>query len=73
MAFTDVQVSGPYKLWRHRHVFSEVEGGTCMRDVVNYALPFGALGRLANRFQVSRDLSRIFEYRTQRVREILGR
>jgi Uncharacterized conserved protein len=70
--FIDVQVSGPYKLWRHTHLFSEVERGTRMRDIVNYALPFGPLGRLANRLQVSRDLSKIFEYRTQRVNEILG-
>ena len=69
--FVDVQVSGPYKMWRHSHLFSEVDGGTCMRDVVNYALPFGPLGRLANWLQVSRDIAKIFDYRAQCVKEIL--
>jgi ligand-binding SRPBCC domain-containing protein len=27
-SFTDVQVSGPYRSWTHRHDFLEVPGGT---------------------------------------------
>lgn len=72
LEFIDVQVKGPYKFWRHMHRFAAVNGGTRITDVVNYALPFGPLGRLANRLQVARDLSKIFDYREQRVRELLG-
>ena len=64
--FIDIQTKGPYKLWRHTHRFSEVEGGTLIVDTVEYALPFGVLGRLAHRIQVAQDLSRIFDYREQR-------
>jgi hypothetical protein len=69
--FVDVQAKGPYQLWRHTHRFLEVEGGTSIVDVVQYALPFGLLGRLAHRLQVARDLSRIFDYRAQRVPALL--
>ena len=65
--FIDVQSKGPYTLWRHTHRFSEVEGGTSIEDIVDYALPFGPLGRLVHRVQVARDLSKIFDYRGQRV------
>ena len=65
--FVDVQTKGPYRLWRHTHRFSEVEGGTSIVDTVHYALPFGLLGRLAHRLQVAQDLSRIFDYRAQQV------
>jgi hypothetical protein len=69
--FIDVQTKGPYRLWRHTHGFSEVDGGTSIVDTVHYALPFGPLGRLAHRLLVAQDLSRIFDYRAQRVQELL--
>src|SRR5271165_6735093 len=49
--FVDVQIKGPYKLWRHTHQFSEVNGGTSIVDTVEYALPFGLLGQFANWLQ----------------------
>ena len=70
--FIDVQRKGPYKVWRHTHRFSEVGGSTRIVDIVNYALPSGPLGRLVHWLQVARDLSNIFDYREQRVRELLG-
>jgi ligand-binding SRPBCC domain-containing protein len=69
--FIDVQAKGPYRFWRHTHRFSEVEGGTSIVDIVHYALPLGPLGRLVHRLQVARDLARIFDYRSQRVQELL--
>jgi ligand-binding SRPBCC domain-containing protein len=69
--FVDVQTKGPYRLWRHTHRFVERDGGTTILDSVEYALPFGILGRLVDRLWVARDLSRIFDYRAQRVRELL--
>lgn len=68
--FIDVQAKGPYKLWRHTHRFVERDGGTLITDSVDYALPFGILGRLTHRFQVARDLAAIFDYRQQRVRDL---
>jgi ligand-binding SRPBCC domain-containing protein len=68
--FVDVQAKGPYKSWRHTHRFVEAAGGTMITDHVEYALPFGILGRLVNRLQVSRDLAKVFEYRADQVRRI---
>jgi len=70
--FFDVQVKGPYKIWRHTHRFFEVEGGTRIVDIVNYALPLGPLGRVVHKLLVARDLSAIFNYRQRRVRALLG-
>jgi hypothetical protein len=70
--FVDVQAKGPYKLWRHTHRFSEVDGGTRIVDTVNYALPLGPLGWVVHKLLVARDLSAIFNYREQRVRTLLG-
>ncbi len=34
--FADEQLSGPYKVWVHRHDFEQRDGGTWVRDHVNY-------------------------------------
>jgi len=62
--FSDVQVSGPFAYWKHTHTFEADGPSACfLEDRVEYALPFGALGRwLAGRY-VRRKLSKLFEYR----------
>jgi len=70
--FVDEQLRGPYALWHHTHTFEALDdGGTLMRDVVRYALPLGPLGELARRLFVGRDVEAIFDFRAQRIRELL--
>jgi ligand-binding SRPBCC domain-containing protein len=72
-AFVDMQVRGPYRLWRHRHEFEAVAGsGTLVRDRVDYSLPLGLLGNAAHAAFVSRDLGRIFDFRRDAVERLLG-
>ena len=61
--FVDEQRFGPYALWHHQHHFKEVPGGIEMVDEVNYAIPLGILGRLANWLFVSREVNTIFNHR----------
>ena len=68
--FEDIQLSGPYSVWRHMHRFESVDGGTRMTDTVRYALPFGILGRVAHAVAVRRNLEQIFDYRCGRVRAL---
>ncbi|HMO36600.1 MAG TPA: SRPBCC family protein [Gemmatales bacterium] len=70
--FVDQQIRGPYKLWHHTHTFEVVSGGTLMRDIVRYKLPFGPLGTIAHWLIVKRDLEAIFDYRFQRIAERFG-
>jgi ligand-binding SRPBCC domain-containing protein len=70
--FVDLQVKGPYALWRHTHTFEETAQGTTMRDRVEYALPFGPLGALVQRLIVARQLDDIFSFRGRVVRELFA-
>lgn len=65
--FVDEQLHGPYRLWRHTHTFSAVEGGTMMEDRVRYRVPGGAM---VNALFVQRDLRRIFRYRLEALRQV---
>ena len=72
LRFTDVQVRGPYALWHHTHEFEPRDSSTLVRDHVRYRLPFGALGRVADRALVRRDLRRIFAFRQAETARRLG-
>lgn len=61
--FIDEQRVGPYKLWRHKHIFEATDSGVIMEDIVDYILPLGILGRLAHSLFVKKQLNDIFNYR----------
>lgn len=63
--FVDLQLSGPYKLWHHQHLFEQVEGGIKMTDIVTYQLPFGKFGEFLAGWFVHKKVTEIFEYRSK--------
>ncbi len=64
--FSDIQVSGPFSYWKHTHTFEADGGSACiLEDRVEYALPFGVLGRWFGGWYVRRKLANLFEYRHQ--------
>jgi ligand-binding SRPBCC domain-containing protein len=71
--FVDEQVKGPYALWHHTHEFQARGGRTIMRDIVKYKEPLGWLGDIAHSLFVKRLLGRIFDYRYEAVKTVLGR
>jgi ligand-binding SRPBCC domain-containing protein len=70
--FADIQLSGPFARWHHRHAFlDDGRGGTILRDVVDYELPMGALGRWFGGGLVRSKLTKMFEYRHDATRRIV--
>ena len=70
--FQDLQLSGPYRSWQHTHTFEAVPGGTLVHDEIEYAVPLGPLGDVANRLVVRSELERIFRHRAESIRTIFG-
>lgn len=70
--FTDIQLSGPYRRWHHRHEFVELAGATEMKDILDYELPLGPVGVAARWLFVRHALRRIFDYRRAAITEIFG-
>src|SRR5690625_1439391 len=67
--FVDRQVSGPFRSWRHEHLFHETESGGCeLIDRIEFELRLGRSGgKIAERF-VRRELERLFAYRHRVMR-----
>lgn len=71
--FVDEQLEGPYKFWRHKHIFNELGINTVkMNDELEYALPLGPLGTIAHTLYVKNRLKEIFDYRYQKVDQLFN-
>jgi ligand-binding SRPBCC domain-containing protein len=68
--FVDIQLKGPYSHWQHTHSFEACDGGTLIKDTIQYAVPFGALGDFFAGWIVRRDVERIFDYRVLQISAI---
>ncbi|HEV7646167.1 MAG TPA: SRPBCC family protein [Pyrinomonadaceae bacterium] len=71
--FEDVQVSGPFASWRHRHIFKQnIDSGalaTVLRDEIEFEPPFSFLGRIAAPLAILPKLEKMFAYRHEVTRK----
>ena len=73
LSFVDVQLTGPYSLWRHTHTFEELDQNrTLVRDHVEYSVPLSFLGRIAHALFVKHSLKKIFDYRAAATARLLA-
>ena len=61
--FVDEQTRGPYKYWRHKHIFKPIAGGTEMTDELHYEIPGWYAGDLINSLLIRNELKKLFDYR----------
>ena len=62
-SFTDEQVRGPFRSFRHVHEFEATATGSAMTDRVEFTAPFGFLGRLAERLVLAGHLEKLIVHR----------
>jgi ligand-binding SRPBCC domain-containing protein len=74
--FSDIQKQGPFHRWRHTHSFeaktSDGRDGTLIRDVVEYEVGFGVIGRMLEKLIFQRMLRKTFEYRRKALATIFS-
>ncbi len=61
--FEDVQVAGPFRSWRHRHIVAPHPDGATLRDQIDYEPPLWFFGRLLAPRLVEPRLQRMFDFR----------
>lgn len=65
--FRDEMRQGPFRRWVHTHSFSADDGGTLVRDAVEFETPFGDAADAAARA----GMAVAFAYRHRRTRRLL--
>ena len=67
--FEDIQIKGPFRSWRHRHLVEASQDGATLRDEIDYEPPLGLVGRALAPLLIESRLRRLFDYRHQVTRE----
>ncbi|MEO6939687.1 MAG: SRPBCC family protein [Candidatus Kapaibacterium sp.] len=68
----DLQLSGPFKFFRHSRTFTSLgEDTSRLEDMLEYELPLGIIGRIANALFFRGLISRQFAYRHKQTHAIL--
>ncbi|MGB3733214.1 SRPBCC family protein [Microbacterium sp.] len=65
--FRDRQTRGPFASFAHTHEFLPADGGTLMRDTIEFRSPFGPLGRLVDVLFMRRHLIAVITERNDAI------
>ena len=61
--FEDIQVSGPFKSWRHRHIIEPHPEGAMLIDEIDFEVPMGPLGSLVAPVLILPKIEKMFDFR----------
>ncbi len=68
----DLQIKGPFKYWKHKHLFQEMFDKTVtMTDELTYDIGFGLIGKLIAPI-LNWQIKRIFDIRHQNIELLFG-
>jgi uncharacterized protein YbjT (DUF2867 family)/ligand-binding SRPBCC domain-containing protein len=66
--FVDEQLRGPFARWRHEHRFEDQGDSTLITDRIDYEVPLGPLGRVADSLFLRGYLTRLMERYNQAIK-----
>ena len=69
--FVDEQTRGPYKYWRHKHIFKAISTGTEMTDELQYEIPGWYAGDLIDSLLIKHELKKLFNYRYSAISTLM--
>ncbi|MEO5891267.1 MAG: SRPBCC family protein [Ferruginibacter sp.] len=67
--FTDEMTQGDFKRFKHEHHFKSIENGTLMIDLVEFESPYGAVGKLVNKFFLKNYIEKLLLTRNAVIKE----
>lgn len=68
--FVDEMIEGRFKSFKHIHEFIQQDGGTLMRDTLEWISPFGIIGRLVDKLLLERHLRDLVSKRNEKLKYI---
>jgi ligand-binding SRPBCC domain-containing protein len=67
--FTYELADGDFTSLKHVRHFKQVQNGTLLIDLLSFEIPYGALGKLANRLYLTNYLKKLLEHRCAVIKE----
>lgn len=67
--FEDKMIEGDFALFRHQHHFHPQQNGTLMMDILEFASPYGLLGKLVDLVLMKRYLTRFLQQRNAVIKK----
>jgi len=61
--FEDVQISGPFKSWRHSHIVEAHPDGAVLIDEIEFEPPMGFLGTMVAPVVILPKIEKMFDFR----------
>ncbi len=68
-SFTDEMVEGDFESMKHEHHFKKIENGTLLIDLFRYSIPYGSVGRIAEKLFLTNYLKKMLEQRNNAIKE----
>ena len=68
--FCDEMVAGPFKSFRHKHMFRPVTGRTVMTDILDFALPLPRLTTFLDVLLIRRHLKNLLVKRNAEIKRL---
>jgi ligand-binding SRPBCC domain-containing protein len=67
--FVDEMVKGDFISFHHEHHFKAAENGTIMIDLVNFATPYGIIGKIANSLFLASHIEKLLIKRNSVIKD----
>jgi ligand-binding SRPBCC domain-containing protein len=67
--FEDVQISGPFKKWRHQHIVVPHAEGAILKDEIEFEPPMSIIGRAVAPSIIVTKMEKMFAYRHEVTRK----
>ncbi|MGH9942805.1 MAG: SRPBCC family protein [Pyrinomonadaceae bacterium] len=68
--FVDEMQRGAFNRWRHTHLFTPKQNSTLMIDDVDFASPFGWLGRVVDALALKDYMARLLTERNSHIKHV---
>ena len=66
----DVAVQSPFKSWKHQHIFTQKGNVSELKDIIEYEVGYGFLGKILAPF-IDSEISLMFDYRHKETKHLL--
>ena len=68
-SFTEVQIKGDFKSYKHEHFFKPVRNGTLVIDLFHFEIRYGKAGVLFNKVYLTNYIRTVLEHRNKFLKE----